>query len=354
MNTNTARYSCQMNLPGFGAEKQGLLSKAKVLIIGAGGLGCPSAQYLAASGVGTLGIVDFDVVSMSNLHRQILYGTQDIGELKVEIACRELARQNPEIRLVAHNIQIVSENIMDIISDYHIIIDATDNFESRYLINDACCIAGKPVIYGAIYQYEGQVAVWNIPNADGSRSPNFRDLYPKVDSTQIPNCSTGGIIPTLAGIIGCLQANEAIKYITHSGELLSGKMLLINTQTMENRLIKLGNITHTTIKDLLKTFEIPTITSADLKIGLSEKTLTLVDVRTDTERDEFHIGGEHFELDELEEYLGFFEQDKTYVFYCSSGKRSAEAVRLLKSQKPSINSLSLKGGVGEWISFLER
>ncbi|HEY4194448.1 MAG TPA: HesA/MoeB/ThiF family protein, partial [Mucilaginibacter sp.] len=216
------RYSCQIALPGFGESAQLLLQQAKVLIVGAGGLGCPAAQYLTAAGIGTLGIADFDTISTSNLHRQVLYTPDDAGLKKVAIACERLQKQNPAVRLVTHDIKITSHNVMDIMRRYDIILDGTDNFETRYLLNDAAVLLEKPLVYGAIYQFEGQVAVWNIKNADGTYSPNYRDMFPEVDATQIPNCAEGGVIPTLAGIIGCMQANEVIKYITKTGDILAG------------------------------------------------------------------------------------------------------------------------------------
>jgi molybdopterin/thiamine biosynthesis adenylyltransferase/rhodanese-related sulfurtransferase len=348
MHPDLLRYSCQVALPGFGEASQQLLQNAKVLIVGAGGLGCPSAQYLAASGVGTLGIADFDTVSISNLHRQVLYNPSDVGQLKAEIACERLQKQNPGIKLVPHIIKIASGNVMQVIESYDIIVDGTDNFDTRYLLNDAGVLSGKPIVYGAIYQYEGQVAVWNVLNEDGTRSPNYRDLFPQVDATQIPNCAEGGVIPTLAGIIGCMQANEVIKCITKAGEVLAGKVLVFDAQTMQSRVIKIGTTTKTNIIALQQTADIPTITAIEAKKGLANNILELVDVRTDQERDEFDIGGMHFELDEVEDNLGEFEAGKTYVFYCSSGKRSGEAVKLLQQKLPGVKAYSLEGGLGSW------
>jgi molybdopterin/thiamine biosynthesis adenylyltransferase/rhodanese-related sulfurtransferase len=348
MHPDLLRYSCQVALPGFGEASQQLLQNAKVLIVGAGGLGCPSAQYLAASGVGTLGIADFDTVSISNLHRQVLYNPSDVGQLKAEIACERLQKQNPGIKLVPHIIKIDSSNVMQVIEIYDIIVDGTDNFDTRYLLNDAGVLSGKPIVYGAIYQYEGQVAIWNVLNEDGTRSPNYRDLFPQIDATQIPNCAEGGVIPTLAGIIGCMQANEVIKYITKAGEVLVGKVLVFDAQTMQSRVIKIGTTTKTNIIALQQTADIPTITAIEAKKGLANNTLELVDVRTDQERDEFDIGGMHFELDEVEDNLGEFEAGKTYVFYCSSGKRSGEAVKLLQQKLPGVKAYSLEGGLGSW------
>lgn len=345
MPADLLRYSCQVNLPGFGEAAQQRMQQARVLIIGAGGLGCPAAQYLAASGIGTIGIADFDVVSESNLHRQILYDYEDVGKSKALIACERLMRQNPGINLVPHTDKITSGNIMQVIEDYNIIVDGTDNFETRYLINDAAVLSNKPVVYGAIYQYEGQVAVWNLPNENGSRSPNYRDLYPEVDAAQVPNCSVGGVIPTLAGIIGCMQANEVIKYITDTGELLAGKVLLFDAQTMQSRIIKLSGASGTRVNGLVETNEAPVITPAELHEGLAEHRIQLIDVRTLQERDLDDIGGEHIPLDELEENLEQLDRGKTVVFYCSTGKRSAEAVKLVQRTRPELSAFSLEGGM---------
>src|SRR5665647_1365114 len=223
-----------MAFPRFSVSTQQNLQNAKVLIAGAGGLGCPSAQYLTAAGVGTIGIADYDVISIGNLHRQVLYTPDEIGLKKVFVACKKLQQQNPGIQLIPLDINITSENVINIIEQYDIVIAATDNFETKYLLNDACVLTGKPLVYGAIFQYAGQVALWNILNKDGSRTPNYRDLFPNANSPQIPSCSEGGVIPTLAGIIGCMQANEVIKYITKIGELLSGRLLMLDVLTMQS------------------------------------------------------------------------------------------------------------------------
>ncbi|MFD2146704.1 molybdopterin-synthase adenylyltransferase MoeB [Mucilaginibacter antarcticus] len=348
MKNDLIRYSCQIALPGFGKDAQVALRQAKVLIIGAGGLGCPSAQYLAAAGIGVLGIADFDTVSLSNLHRQVLYTPSDVGKLKVIVACQKLKQQNPGITLVPHDVRITSDNIIDIIQQYDIIIDGTDNFETRYLINDACVIAGKPLVYGAIYQFEGQAAVWNVTNADGSRSPNYRDLFPKVDETQIPNCADGGVIPTIAGIIGCIQANEVIKYITKAGELLAGKMMLFDALNMQSRVVKIGKVSRTQITTLMQTTDTPTMSVSQVKQGLTNNTLDLIDIRTDQERDEVDIGGIHFEADEIDDNTDYLINQKVKVLYCSSGKRSGEAVKIIREKHPQAKVYSLAGGLKAW------
>lgn len=349
MELDFLRYSCQIALPGFSEATQRLLQNARVLVVGAGGLGCPAAQYLAAAGIGTLGIADFDVVSVSNLHRQILFTPADAGKKKALLACERLQAQNPGIKIVAHDMRVTSQNVMDLISHYDIIVDGTDNFETRYLLNDAGVLAGKPVVYGAIYQFEGQVAVWNIRRANGTASPNYRDLFPEVDATQIPNCAEGGVIPTIAGIIGCMQANEVIKYITKTGGLLAGKVLIFDAQTMQSRIIKIGEVSHTHIGRLKETTLIPTVSAVELKKQITINSIRLVDVRTERERDEFDIGGEHIPLDELDGYIDGLDDTVNTVFYCSTGKRSGEAVKDIMKKYPGARVFSLEGGLKAWI-----
>jgi adenylyltransferase/sulfurtransferase len=345
MKPDLLRYSCQIALPGFSEQTQKLLQNARVLVVGAGGLGCPAAQYLAAAGVGTLGVADFDTVSESNLHRQVLYTPADNGQKKVVIACERLQKQNPGIKLVPHDVKITSQNVMDLVFAYDIIVDGTDNFETRYLLNDAAAIAGRPVVYGAIYQFEGQVAVWNVIDEDGIRSPNYRDLFPKVDASQIPNCTEGGVIPTLAGIIGCIQANEVIKYITKTGELLTGKILVFDAQTLQSRIIKIGDVTQTNITKLVETINSPTISAVDLKKEIDENSVQLIDVRTEEEREDFNIGGEHIPIADLLTHAELIAKNTKTVFYCATGKRSAEAVKIVKSRFHNANVFSLEGGL---------
>jgi adenylyltransferase/sulfurtransferase len=349
MTPDLLRYSCQIALPGFSEATQRSLQNARVLVVGAGGLGCPAAQYLGAAGIGTLGIADADTISISNLHRQILYTPADAGKKKVTVACERLQEQNPGIRLVQHDLYVSSQNIMELLRSYDIVVDATDNFDTRYLLNDAGVLAGKPVVYGAIYQFEGQVAVWNTTNEKGTKSPNYRDLFPEVDASKIPDCAQGGVIPTLAGIIGCLQANEVIKYITNTGELLSGKILVFDAQTLQSRIIKIGDTTRTPINRLKETIIVPTIRASELKKELEAGTIYLVDVRTEQEREEFNIGGELILLDEFEGRIdGLAGKSKT-VIYCASGKRSADAVKAVKKKYPCANIFSLKGGLKQWL-----
>jgi adenylyltransferase/sulfurtransferase len=348
MNETFLRYSCQLLLPGFNEQIQQKLQQSKVLVVGAGGLGCPASQYLTAAGVGTIGIADFDVISVSNLHRQILYTAEETGKPKVEVACHKLSQQNPGIKLVPHQLKITSENVMQLLRQYDLVVDGTDNFETRYLLNDACVLLGKPLVYGGIYQFEGQVAVWNVKNDDGSRSPNYRDLFPSVDASAVPNCAEGGVIPTIAGIIGCMQANEVLKLLTGTGEVLAGKILIVNALTMQSRIIKTGKTSRVKIESIIPTIEIPAIEASALKKLIDEAGCELIDVRNEDERAAFHIGGRHIPLASLKEAMPHPNGNKPVIFYCASGKRSEEAVKMVKEKFPGGNVFSLKGGIKAW------
>lgn len=344
----TLRYSCQLQLPDFGEEKQQLLRQSKVLMIGAGGLGCPAAQYLAATGVGTITLADFDTVSIGNLHRQILFTPEEVGRNKAEVACKKLQQQNPHIVLKAVTEKVTASNIMQLISDHDVVVDGTDNFETRYLVNDACCLLGKPLVYGAIYQYEGQVAIWNVENTDGTRSPNYRDVFPEVNAALIPNCAEGGVIPTLAGIMGCMQANEVIKLISQTGESLAGKMLLLNAQTLQSRIINIGPVSHAVIRQLPLTVPVALMSVEEFHPHLKDGSFELIDVRSVNERNAFNLGGRHIPIAELENVLSTIAQDKPVIFYCASGKRSAEAVKIYTQHFPEAVAYSLDGGVKAW------
>ena len=349
MEPDFQRYSCQMALPGFSKQSQQKLFDAKVLIAGAGGLGCPVAQYLAAAGVGTIGIADFDDVSVSNLHRQILYTPLEVGMKKATVACNKLQDQNPDITLFPHIGRITSANVEVLVQRYDVVVDCTDNFETKYLLNDACVILGKPLVFGAIYQFDGQVAVWNVENPDGTFSPNYRDLFPEVNGAGIPNCADGGVIPSLAGIIGCMQANEVIKYLSGAGEILSGKMLIFDALNMESRTIKIGAVTQTQITEIRQSVVVPELSVSELKLCMRNATVELVDVRTREERAEGSLGGIHIPIQEFGSDFSFFNSGKPVVFYCASGKRSEEAARIVLKQFPGAKVYSLTGGVKAWI-----
>ena len=353
MHLDFTRYSCQLALPGFTEAIQQRLQTAKVLIAGAGGLGCPSSLYLASAGVGVIGIADYDTVSISNLHRQVLYTNEDIGLKKVIVATTKLQQHNPGISVIAHDIKINSENVMDLIRSYDLVIDCTDNFETKYLLNDACVMQGKPLVYGAIYQFEGQVSVWNVVNEDGTHSPNYRDIFPEVNPMMIPNCADGGVMPTLAGIIGCIQANEVIKYFTKAGDILSGKLMMIDVRTMQSRIIKTGHATKTKIASLHKSGIAPIITAIDLKSLLHTNTIELIDVRSAVEHDQFNIGGKNIPMEEIEKNISSWKTTSSMVLYCSTGKRSGQAVNFIKTKFPEKNVVSLEGGLRSWKEIFE-
>jgi len=348
MTNEDLRYSCQMKLPGFGAEKQELLKNARVLIVGIGGLGCPAAQYLAASGIGNIILVDGDTVSATNLHRQVLFNESEIGQKKVLVAQKKLNAQNPYVQIKALDVRVDSDNISGLVVDCDIVLDCTDNFDTKYLLNDACVLNNKPLVYGAIYQYEGQVSIFNAKNDNGTRSANYRDVFPNVDSSQISDCNDGGVIPTLAGMIGLMQANEAIKYITRIGETLVSKLAILDALTMQTRIIKLPQETKTQIDSLPTIHKVAIITKEQLSELIENDKALLLDVRTAEEHAAFNIGGINIPLQSLNDDMAIPEYTKAIVTYCATGKRSSEAVKILSKKLQGIKVYSLEKGLQNW------
>jgi sulfur-carrier protein adenylyltransferase/sulfurtransferase len=343
------RYSCQMKLPNFGENGQNRLKNARILIVGMGGLGCPAAQYLVASGVGFITLADFDVVSEGNLHRQILFSPSEIGQKKAEIAAKKLQKQNPHVEILTILEKITTKNVLEIFQKHDLILDCTDNFETRYLINDAAFLTQKPVVFAAIYQFEGQLAVWNLPNSDGSRSPNFRDLFPEIDATQVPDCSEGGVISPLAGIMGCLQANEAIKIIVGFVENLAGKLLTFDALTLQMRTFKVGKKTRIFINNLPENVVVLTISFEKIKkIGVEK--YQFIDVRTTAERLFNQFESLFFPLDELANRVSEIPREKSIVFFCASGRRSDAAARIFLEKYPNSIVYSLEKGIFEELS----
>ena len=341
MNNPFERYRCQMALPGFGSAAQELLKNARVLIVGMGGLGCPSAQYLASSGVGTIGMADDDIVSVSNLHRQILYTPADIGQSKVVVAAKRLQQQNPAVTGIPFPFRVTAENVMDLISSFDLVIEGTDNFETKGLLNDACVLAGKPLVYGAVYQHEGQVGVWNVLQKDGSYSPNYRDVFPDVEASHVPNCREGGVLPALAGIVGCMQANEAIKYLIRSEDLLAGKLWMVNVLSGKTQIIKLRK-TSFRVVELPRTARVITLN----ELLQNREQFEIIDVRTAHEHGRFNIGGKNIPLEELQVHFPFIASVlQPIVVYCEHGKRSGEALRKIKKAFPEKEVFSLKDGI---------
>ena len=237
------RYHRQIILPDFGVAGQQKLKHAGVLVIGTGGLGIPNLQYLTAAGLGRIGLIDFDEVSLSNLQRQVLFGTDEVGRNKVETAIKKLKQLNPNVQFDGYPVKIDSGNAMELIGSYDLVVDGSDNLPTRYLVNDACVLLGKPLIYGAIFRFEGQVSVFNQLLPDGSRGPNYRDLFPTpTPPDMVPNCSEAGVFGALTGIVGSMQANEAIKVITGIGETLSGRLLIFDGLDFTTRYLEITNV----------------------------------------------------------------------------------------------------------------
>ena len=357
------RYSRHLNLPDFTIEDQLLLKRAKVLVVGAGGLGSPLLLYLAAAGVGTLGIIDGDTVDESNLQRQILYDTGDIDTLKATRSKSKLLKLNPHIHINSYDYRLTTNNALSIISEYDIIADGTDNFPTRYLVNDACVISHKVNVYASIYRYEGQVSVFNHKMPDGTRSANYRDLYPiSPPPGMIPDCATGGVLGVLAGIIGTMQANEVIKIIIKKGKPLYNRLIIYDALEPSLDVIHYKNRNETNISKLIDyehfcglsdinsvtKSEMKEITAQELKKWKDEeKDFQLVDVRESHEFDFTNIGGELIPLGNIMSSLDQIADNKPTVLMCRSGQRSAAALDAL--QKAGCEELyNLKGGILAW------
>ena len=327
------RYSRQIQLPEVGTQGQDKLRATQVLIVGMGGLGCPAAQYLVAAGVGKLGLMDHDRVDESNLHRQILYGNEDVGLPKVEAAKRALERLNLETQFTCYKEGLTIENAIGIIDQYDLIIDGTDNFQAKYLINDACIKVGKPWIYASIYKYEGQLSVFNYKNG-----PSYRCLFPQVPKKDI-SCEATGVLGVLPGILGTYQATEAIKLILGIGNALSGKLKIIHTLTMQEQLISFQRnevIIQQTITNPLKPEE--------LTCELQDTRNTYLDVREPHEQPKPSNPTLNIPLSELmERYLEVPTEPKIYVF-CQSGIRSKKAISFL-NERGYKNLINVEGGI---------
>lgn len=340
------QYSRHLLLDEVGYEGQLQLKKAKVLIIGAGGLGCPIAQYLAAAGVGTIGIIDDDTIDQTNLQRQILYTHADIGQPKVAVAKQRLVAINPYIDIQTYHEKVTTQNALSLFEKYDIIVDGSDNFQTRYLVNDACVLTDKPLVFGSIFKFEGQVSVFNYQNG-----PTYRCLYPEPPQAgEVPNCSEIGVIGVLPGIIGCLQANEVIKIICEIGKVLSGKVLSFNALTLQQMILKFTKnesiqITALIDYDIFCGVILPQQEITYDELESSKNKYNLLDVRTYEERDADHIGGLHIPLNELASRTDEVVLDKPLVVYCQSGIRSAKAIELLQEEFTNGVFLNLKKGM---------
>ncbi len=366
-NDEIRRYSRHLIMPNVGIDGQGRLKASKVLLVGTGGLGSPVAMYLAAAGVGTIGLVDFDTVDESNLHRQVIHGTKDIGKRKTESARETILDINPFVDVRVHETALRSDNALEIIEPYDLVIDGTDNFPTRYLVNDACVLLGKPNVYGSIFRFEGQVSVFYA-----EEGPCYRCLYPEPPPPGlVPSCAEAGVIGVLPGVIGSLQALEAIKWITGAGTSLAGRLLLFDALALRWREMRLRRDPecpacgdHPTIDHLIDYEEFcgmrasmparedpEEITPAELKRRLDENgRVLLVDVR---EPYELRIASFrslpvlHIPLAELPSRLGELDADFDIVVACRSGSRSAHAARYLRDAGFP-HARSLAGGINAW------
>ena len=355
-----ARYSRHIIIPEFNIEGQKKLKAAKVLVIGTGGLGSPMLLYLAAAGVGTIGIVDFDVVDDSNLQRQVLYSVKDVGRPKVEAAKERILGLNPHINVIAYNEHLSSKNALEIFKDYDVVADGTDNFPTRYLVNDACVLTGIPNVYASIFRFDGQVSVFNYNNG-----PNYRDLYPEPPPPGlVPSCAEGGVLGVLPGIIGSLQANEVIKVITGIGETLSGRLFAFDALNFSTKIFKIGkdksnplNGENPTIKELIDyqqfcgivpdviNEKVKEITVQELKQKIDAKEdFQLIDVREKHEYDFVNLGAELIPLNTVLDNVEKFSRDKQVIIHCKGGVRSAKAIQALE-EKGFTNLYNLKGGI---------
>ncbi|MEM1001469.1 MAG: molybdopterin-synthase adenylyltransferase MoeB [Bacteroidota bacterium] len=355
------RYSRHLIIPEFNIEGQRKLKNAKVLVVGTGGLGAPLLQYLTAAGVGAIGIVDFDVVDDSNLQRQVLFSTDNVGEPKVDAALKRLKGLNPHINFIVYNTQLTSKNALEIVKDYDVVADGTDNFPTRYLVNDACIILDKPNVYASIFRFDGQVSVFNYVDKKGNRGPNYRDLFPAPPPPGlVPSCAEGGVIGALPGIMGSLQANEVIKIITGIGEPLTGRLFLFDALTFETRTVKLiKDKNQEPIKELIdyelfcgannNTMEerkVKEITVHELEQLKSQgKDYQLIDVREPYEYEIAEMGGELIPLDSVVDNVERIASDKQVIVHCRSGVRSANAIRALEDKFGFNNLYNLKGGI---------
>ena len=362
------RYHRQIVLEGFGIASQERLFQAKVLVIGAGGLGCPALQYLSAAGVGTIGIVDFDVVELTNLQRQTLFNVEDIGKSKAQTAVEKLKAFNPEIVYHVHDIQLESKNALEIIRGYDLVIDGTDNFATRYMVNDACVLLNKPLVYGAVLRFEGQVGVFNLAEKHTNIKTNYRDLFPvPPDPSSAPSCNEAGVLGVLPGIIGTMQATETIKIITGIGRPLCNTIVSYNalTNLFYEFLISPSKEINTSIpknESAFKEFDYEwfcgvhkehhEITVEEFDILRLQEKIDIIDVREMSELPEVdNFLFKQIPLSKFEETINDISIKNKLIIFCQTGKRSMTAVKMLNEKIPGCAAFSLKGGIEAWKKY---
>jgi len=376
------RYSRHLMIPEVGVDGQTKLKNAKVLIIGAGGLGTPLGMYLSAAGVGKLGIVDFDTVSYSNLQRQVIYSTDDVGKSKVDIAKRKLVQINPNVEIETYNVKLISDNALEILKEYDIVADGSDNFATRYLVNDACVLLGKPNVCGCIFRFTGQVTLF-----DASLGPCYRCLYPEPPLPgEIPSCDESGVFGVLPGIVGSMQANEVIKFIIGKGELLIGRLLVLDALTMNFRELAFEKNPecpvcgkNPVIKELVDYDEFCRVglTKIEKSLGVRNKEISmqlereitvgqlkqkmddnekffLLDVREPYESKISTIGGHVIPINDLPHKIGELNREDEIIVYCRTGSRSHYAVQYLSDVAGFSNVKNLVGGINEWADKIDK
>ncbi len=354
------RYHRQVILPQVGMEGQRRIMSARVLVIGAGGLGSPLLAYLTAAGTGTIGLVDFDAIDETNLQRQILYNSGETGMLKTVAAAQRLGQMNPSITLRTHPVYLNSGNILPLLEEYDIIADGSDNLPTRYLVNDACVLAGKPLVYGAIHRFEGQTGVFNMTLPDGSRSANYRDLYPLPPPPElVPSCQEGGVLGPLAGIIGSMMALEVLKLAGGFGEPLVNRICLFDGIDLSTRYL---NISPDPKRDPITRLEdyeefcdprhqqkktYPELSPKEAQALLRQNRATVIDVRDKSEFHRANIGGMNIPLGDLMREVHRIPKKTAIILACRSGGRSEQA--LLKLQDLGFTNLhNLRGGLNRW------
>lgn len=368
------RYSRHLRLPGFTSSKQHALKNSRVLVVGAGGLGCPVLTYLAAAGVGTIGIADDDVISLSNLQRQMLFTEQDLGKLKATTAAGKLREMNSGSVIMTHVDRVHRENALGLLGNYDVVVDCTDNFPAKYLLNDAAVMAGKPIVFGSCLGYEGQVSVFNVKSGSGTYSTNYRDIFPKPPEPEtVQNCESAGVFGFACGIIGAIQAGEVIKLITGEGELLADRFLIFDAASMQQSVYNIKNRqARSTIKELIdyedfcgispekskslshKANAMKEITVQQLKeMKDSGADFQLIDVREPYEYDICHIGGELIPMSELPHHVDKVSRDRQVVIHCRSGKRSGDMLLWLEKNHDFDNLYNLKGGILAWAKDID-
>ncbi|NJB69867.1 adenylyltransferase/sulfurtransferase [Saonia flava] len=352
---NTKRYIRQTNLKEFGAEGQQKLANASILVIGVGGLGIPVLQYLNAMGVGTIGLVEQDTVELTNLQRQVLYAENDIGRQKLEVALEKLQAQNSGTQFKTFDTFLTRDNALEIIAGFDVVVDASDNFPTRYLVNDACVILKKPFVYGALHGFEGQVSVFNFQGG-----PTYRCLFPNMPTVkEIPNCNDNGVLGVIPGIIGNLQALEVVKLVTSIGEVLSGILLIYNGLNQSIQKINFNlNTENLSILKLQDTYgndnceNILNLSADQLQTLISSNTeLQLIDVRTPKEYATYSLpGSKNIPLNELEDRYKEIDGILPVYVVCQSGKRSQTAVTLLQ-KKMNGEFFNVSGGINSYLEL---